>query len=332
MARSGKIGSLRATFFIDRTMQTVFGIKKQQSQVFLEDGTRVPVTVVSIVDNIVTQHKTSEKDGYTALKIGIGQAKRLSKPVTSSLKNVNIDTLPKYLREVRVSNDDDLSTLTVGSKLSVSEILTPGDSLKATGTSKGKGFAGGVKRHGFGGGPKTHGQSDRHRAPGAIGQGTTPGRVYKGKRMAGRMGTDTVSVTNLYVVDIQGNDVYVSGLIPGSANTLIRLEKTGEKKHFVPVFRVKEEVSTQPSTTEEIQEEIVAPTETAQVEAAPQEPQQQPTVEEKPEEAIQPEEKKTTAANLSDVEEPVNVSESESVEASTTDENEKKEENENGGK
>lgn len=221
-------------------MNTVFGVKKQQSQVFLEDGTRVPVTVVSVLDNVVSQHKTSEKDGYAAVQLGIGVAKKQKKSVVSHLKKANITTLPKYLREVRISPDEDLSTLSLGTKLELSTLLTPGDQLKVTGVSKGKGFAGGVKRHNFSGGPKTHGQSDRHRAPGAIGQGTTPGRVYKGKRMAGHMGVDTVSVTNLYVVDIKGSDVYVSGLIPGSKNTLIRLEKTGEKKNFIPVFRLEE--------------------------------------------------------------------------------------------
>lgn len=307
------------------------------SQVFLDDGTRVPVTVVSIVDNVVTQHKLDDKDGYTAVQLGIGQTKKLKKPLASHVEKANIDTLPKFFREVRLSADADVSTLAVGSKLAVSELFTPGDQLKVTGTSKGKGFAGGVKRHGFGGGPKTHGQSDRHRAPGAIGQGTTPGRVYKGKRMAGRMGTDTVSVTNLYVVDIQGSDVYVSGLIPGSKNALVRLEKTGEKKHFVPVFRIQEEVSEEPKDsdmTQETTEETAVSTETPQAE--------------EPQKVSKTEDQKETASNATDTDKPhdtkeevesaksvtSDVSESESVDDADTETKaeETKEEKENGGK
>lgn len=228
-------------------MQTVFGIKQRQSQVFLEDGTRVPVTVVSVSDNTVTQIKNLDKDGYSAVQLGIGASKKTPKSIMGQMKKSNGTKAPQYIREVRVETTEDV---TLGSVVKIDEVFKPGDTVDVTGVSKGKGFAGGVKRYGFRGGPKTHGQSDRHRAPGSIGQGTTPGRVYKGKRMAGHMGAAQTTVENLFIVDIQGSDVYVAGLIPGSRNTLVRIEKTGEKKNFVPIFKVADESA-------EVQEETV---------------------------------------------------------------------------
>lgn len=219
-------------------MQTVFGFKQRQSQVFLEDGTRVPVTVVSVSDNTVTQIKTLEKEGYNAIQVGIGASKKTPKPLMGHVKKANVSKAPQFVREMRVENTEDV---TLGSVININEEFKPGDTVDITGVSKGKGFAGGVKRYGFRGGPKTHGQSDRHRAPGSIGQGTTPGRVYKGKRMAGHMGAAQTTIENLYIVDIQGSDILVAGLIPGSKNTLVRIEKTGEKKNFVPVFKVVDE-------------------------------------------------------------------------------------------
>jgi len=222
-------------------MNAVFGYKQKQSQVFLADGTRLPVTVVSIPQNVVTQLKDEEKDGYKAIQVGIDTSKKNSKSFMGHVKKSNMSKAPAFVREVRLSLDTDATSLTPGTSLALSEMLQPGDIIVVSGVSKGKGFAGGVKRYGFRGGPKTHGQSDRHRAPGSIGQGTTPGRVYKGKRMAGHMGHANVSIKNLVIVDIKGSDVYVSGLIPGSRNSLVRLEKIGEKKNFVPVFSLEEE-------------------------------------------------------------------------------------------
>ena len=224
-------------------MQALFGIKQGQKQVFLEDGTRVPVTVVSVPETAVTQVKTSEKEGYSALQVGLGVSKKTGKSIAGHLKKSNMKTSPKYIREIRLSSVEDAVGMEPGKKITVLEVFKPGDLIDVMGVSKGKGFAGGVKRHGFRGGPKTHGQSDRHRAPGSIGQGTTPGRVYKGKRMAGRMGHDKVTIKNLFVVDVQGEDIYVAGLIPGGKNTLVRIEKIGEKKNFVPVFGVKNDES-----------------------------------------------------------------------------------------
>lgn len=224
-------------------MQVIFGIKQGQRQVFLEDGTRVPVTVVSVPETTVTQAKSPDKEGYSALQVGIGISKKTGKSMAGHLKKSNLKTSPKYLREIRLSSAENADDVELGKKITVREVFKPGDLVDVMGVSKGKGFAGGVKRHGFGGGPKTHGQSDRHRAPGSIGQGTTPGRVYKGKRMAGRMGHDKVTVKNLFVVDVQGEDIYVAGLVPGGKNTLVRIKKTGEKKNFVPVFGMKSEAN-----------------------------------------------------------------------------------------
>ena len=125
----------------------------------------------------------------------------------------------------------------IGELIKASDVVRPGDLVKVTGVSKGKGFAGGVKRWGFAGGPKTHGQSDRLRAPGSIGQGTTPGRVYKGKKMAGRMGGEQVSVKNLTVLKVEENgDIWLSGPVPGFQSGLLQITKIGEDKKFVELY------------------------------------------------------------------------------------------------
>ena len=124
-----------------------------------------------------------------------------------------------------------------GTEINLADIFTPGDIVDVTGISKGKGFAGGVKRWNFKGGPRTHGQSDRERAPGSIGQTTTPGRVYKGKKMAGRMGQDTVTVKNLEVIGITDDGVLlIKGLVPGSVNSIVVVKKMGTNKKFVPLY------------------------------------------------------------------------------------------------
>lgn len=119
----------------------------------------------------------------------------------------------------------------------VSNVLKPGDVVDVRGVSKGKGFAGVVKRHHFKGGPRTHGQSDRERAPGSIGQTTTPGRVYRGKRMAGRMGQEKVTVKNLRIVDIRDDLIFLKGLVPGARNSVVSIKKKGEDKKFIPLYQ-----------------------------------------------------------------------------------------------
>src|SRR5581483_11767623 len=169
-------------------MQTLLGIKINQSQKFLQNGKRIPVTQLLIPDNKVMQIKNQDKDGYNAIQLGILEKKHSSKSLLGHAKLQNKEQkIPKYIKEARTEADY-LAThedIKVGALLNASYIFKQGDIVNVVATSKGKGFAGGVKRHHFKGGPRTHGQSDRERAPGSIGQTTTPGRVYRGKRMAG---------------------------------------------------------------------------------------------------------------------------------------------------
>ena len=164
-----------------------------------------------------------EKDGYKAVQLGFMEAKRLNSPEKGHLKTTG--RLLKHLREFAV---DDGSSLEVGQKIDVG-MFQPGDLIDVCGVSKGKGFAGGVKRYHFGGGPKTHGQSDRHRAPGSIGATTYPGRVIKGTRMAGRMGGDRVTARHLQIVqvDVDRNLLLVKGAVPGAPNAIVMIRKSG---------------------------------------------------------------------------------------------------------
>ena len=239
-------------------MQSLIGVKKVQSQRFLENGMRIPVTLIDVKDNWVMSVKTNERDRYQAVQLGIGTKKNANKALLGHAKGAKRDKAPKFLKEVRITDDSPLPE--IGISLNPQEVFQPGDIVDVIGTSKGKGFQGGVKRYGFRGGPKTHGQSDRHRAPGSIGQGTTPGRVYKGKRMAGNMGNDTVTVRGLKIVDITNDGVLViKGLVPGIINGLIMINKVGEDKKFVPLFKDPDsaEQNTQESIAEKIEEEKV---------------------------------------------------------------------------
>jgi len=190
--------------------------KLGMTQIFNGEGRLCGVTVLEAGPCVVTQVKTRDRDGYDALQLGFGRVKRLNRPVRGHLKG-----LPpvRWLREFRLSEPVEYKR---GDVLDVT-LFRPGDVVNVTGVSKGRGFAGVVKRHGFGGGPKTHGQSDRHRAPGSIGSTTFPGRVYKGKRMAGHMGCERVTVKNLEVVrvDPERHLIMVKGGVPGSRNGLV---------------------------------------------------------------------------------------------------------------
>ena len=207
----------------------IIGIKIDQGQAFDVSGVRIPVTRIDVSGCRVVRVKTAAKDGYDAVVLGVGskRAQTLTKPELALFKKSGLDkNPPRFLQEVSVSAED-ISTLTSGNTLKVEEIFTPNDTVAVTGISKGKGFAGGVKRHHFKGGPRTHGQSDRERAPGSIGQTTTPGRVYKGKRMAGRMGNDRVTVKNLKVVsiDYKSGILTIKGVVPGGRNSLLIIRK-----------------------------------------------------------------------------------------------------------
>lgn len=198
----------------------LIGRKVGMTQIFQADGTMVPVSVVSVEPNTVTRVRTPERDGYTAVQVGVEESGKLTKPELGQLKD-----LPKLavLREFRLEGDK--AEYTVGQKLDVT-LFSAGDVVDVTGVSKGRGFAGHIKRHHFKRGPKTHG-SDDHRAPGSIGPGTTPGRVYKGMRMAGHLGDERATVKKLRVVrtDAERNLLLVKGSVPGSPNGLLLVKK-----------------------------------------------------------------------------------------------------------
>lgn len=195
-------------------------------------GRRVGVTMIEITPNWITQVKTQDgKDGYNAVQLGFSEKKSTKKPQLGIAKKAGINKSIRYFKEIKTEED-----LKPGQEIELSQVFSIGDAVKVTGISKGKGFQGGVRRHGFAGGPKTHGQSDRHRAPGSIGQTTTPGRVYKGKRMAGHMGMETVTVRNLEVVGIDKtrNLLLVKGAVPGATGSLLTVQNLGHIKGYTP--------------------------------------------------------------------------------------------------
>ena len=198
----------------------LIGRKIGMTQVFQDDGTMVAVSVVAIEPNTVTRLRTPDRDGYTAVQLGTDVKKKLSKPETGQLKD-----LPKVgtIREFRV---DSVDGMTVGQTFALGDLFAAGDLVDVTGVSKGKGFAGVIKRHNFHRGPKTHG-SDHHRAPGSIGPGTTPGRVYRGLKMSGHMGDERVTIKKVRVVraDPERNLLLVKGSLPGARGGLILVKK-----------------------------------------------------------------------------------------------------------
>lgn len=198
-------------------VQGLLAKKLGMTQIFEEDGSVVPVTVLRVGPCVVTQIRTDERDGYQAVQLGFEESKRLNSPQRGHQSAAGSSM--RYLREVR---SDDVDGYEVGQVINCS-IFEPGQKVDVAGTSKGKGFAGVVKRHGFSGGPATHGQSDRHRAPGSIGSSATPGRVFKGMKMAGRMGNETKTILNLDVkhVDDEKHLVLVKGSVPGGTNGLV---------------------------------------------------------------------------------------------------------------
>jgi large subunit ribosomal protein L3 len=199
----------------------LLGRKIGMTQVFTEGGTMEPVTAIEAGPCIVTQIKTPDREGYSSVQLGFTEAKSLNSPERGHLGKLG---LFRHLREFRVADTADIE---LGHRIDVS-LFQPGDSVDVSGTSKGRGFAGGVKRHHFRGGPKTHGQSDRHRAPGSVGAGTDPGRVLKGQKMAGHMGNERVTVKRLKVIsaDADRNLLLVRGTVPGARNGLLEIRKS----------------------------------------------------------------------------------------------------------
>ncbi len=205
-------------------MSGLIGKKIGMTRIFDEEGNVVPVTIIQAGPCYVTQIKTVERDGYEAVQLGfdVKKEKNTTKPLLGLFKKANVPPLRK-LKEFPPFKDRELK---VGDVITV-DIFQPGEIVKISGTSKGRGFAGVVKRHGFGGGPKTHGQSDRLRAPGSIGQSSFPSKVFKGMRMAGHMGNKRVSVLGLRVikVDPEKNLLFVKGAVPGARNNYVEIYK-----------------------------------------------------------------------------------------------------------
>lgn len=202
----------------------LLGKKTGMTRIFDENGNVVPVTIIEAGPCFISQIKTKEKDGYDAVQLGFDEKKIKStnKPLAGHFKKAGISP-KRFLAEFR---DFNLKDLQIGQQILV-DVFSEGDKITVQGISKGKGFQGVVKRHGFGGGPVTHGQSDRLRAPGSIGASSYPSRVFKGQRMAGRMGGKKVSVRNLKIVKIDKdqNLIFVKGAIPGHINGYVKLIK-----------------------------------------------------------------------------------------------------------
>ncbi len=202
-------------------IQGLIGKKLGMSQIFDDAGLAHPVTVLEVGPCVVTQIKTDERDGYSAVQLGFGLDKRLNRPERGHRAESGF--MSRTLREVKA---DDVSEFSVGQVITA-DAFAAGELVDVIGTSKGRGFQGGVKRHGFSGGPRTHGQSDRLRAPGSIGSSATPGRVFKGMRMAGRMGNDRVTVQNLKVlrVDTERNLLLIEGSVPGANEGVVIVQR-----------------------------------------------------------------------------------------------------------
>jgi large subunit ribosomal protein L3 len=207
-------------------IQGLVGRKLGMTQIFDDSGVVHPVTVIECSPNVVTQIRTEEKDGYEAIQLGMGLDKRLNKPEQGHRKASGF--MSKTLREV---DADDISMYEVGQQIKV-DAFSAGEFVDVIGTSKGRGFQGGMKRHGFSGAQKTHGQSDRARAPGSIGASATPGRVLKGMRMAGHHGHARVTVQNLTVlrVDTERNLLLIQGSVPGPNKGIVIVRRAVKKK------------------------------------------------------------------------------------------------------
>ena len=204
-------------------MKFILGTKLNMTQVFDKEGNVYPVTIISAAPSTVVQVKTKENDGYSAIQLGFGErkAKNIKKPQIGHMKNLGTF---KVLREFRLN--DALDAKNVGDKIEI-DTFAAGDTVEVSGISKGKGFQGVVKRHGFKGGPRSHGQKHSEREPGSISGGTREGgRVPKGMRMAGRTGSDRITVRNLKVVavDKEKNEILIKGAIPGRRGTLVEIK------------------------------------------------------------------------------------------------------------
>ena len=210
-------------------MKEILGRKLGMTCIFAESGEAIPVTVIEAGPCPVLARMTADKNGYDAYQVGFGSRRksRLNKPMAGIFSKAGVDPA-HYIREVRYDEGE----LEVGSELKVT-VFKEGELVDVTGTSRGLGFAGVMKRHGFSGGNKTHGQSDRWRAPGSIGQSSYPSRVFKGQRMPGRMGHDTVTTLALRVVKIIENEnlMLIKGAVPGNKGSLVKVRRSNRSRN-----------------------------------------------------------------------------------------------------
>jgi large subunit ribosomal protein L3 len=210
---------------VDYVMTGLLGKKIGMTSIFDETGQVIPCTVIEAGPCFVTQIKTVERDGYEAVQLGFGETRErlVNRPAVGHFKKAST----KPLRLVREFRANGISEVQPGQEIKVQNVFSKGDVVSIIGTSKGRGFQGVVKRHHFGGGARTHGQSDRERAPGSVGSSSYPSRVFKGMRMAGRMGGEQVTVRNLRVVGViaDSNLLLVKGSVPGAVNGYLEIRK-----------------------------------------------------------------------------------------------------------
>jgi large subunit ribosomal protein L3 len=209
-------------------LETFYGLKSGMTRIFDENGNHVPVTVIKLIPNIVTQVKTADKEGYSAYQVGLCEKKEklLTSANKGHLKKAGITLNLTKFAEVKSA---DVKTDTLGLELSVDSFL-PGTYIDVTAISKGKGFAGVVKRYNFRGGPASHG-SHFHRRVGSIGNRATPGRVFKNKKMPGHMGVETTTIQNLTIVELRSDTGYIliKGSVPGAKNGVVRVTRALKK-------------------------------------------------------------------------------------------------------
>ncbi len=203
-------------------MNTIIGYKKGMTQIFKDNGDVLPCTVVDVSQVKVVGFKTKEKDGYNAIVLGVGEKKKPTKAEIGKFSKIKF--VPKKSIEVRVKEEEELKNVSLGEEVKLDH-FKEGTLVNVSGTTKGKGFQGVVKRWGFKGGKRTRGQSDRQRHPGSIGAGTSPGRVFRGKKMAGHMGNRKKTVKNLEVVKIDAENklIFLKGAIPGKKDSLVKI-------------------------------------------------------------------------------------------------------------
>ncbi|MEJ7629191.1 MAG: 50S ribosomal protein L3 [Nocardioidaceae bacterium] len=212
-----------------RAVRGLLGQKLGMTQLWDDRNKVVPVTVIDASTNVVTQVRSADKDGYTAIQLGFGEIRssKVTKPMAGQFERAGV-TPRRHLLEIRTS---DAETYAIGQEVGA-DTFAAGDTVDVTGTSKGRGFAGVMKRHGFAGVSASHGSHRNHRKPGSIGGCATPGRVFKGMRMAGRMGNETITTQNLTVhsVDAEKGLILVKGAVPGPRGTLVVLRTAAKAK------------------------------------------------------------------------------------------------------